>query len=83
LTLCGAEHYTFTDFAVTLPALARLAPGLRKELAVGSIDGRRALAIEGRYLSAFFRSRLKGTAEPLLTRASASYPEVSFERGTH
>jgi hypothetical protein len=83
LTLRGAEHYTFTDFAVTLPTLARLAPLLRKELAVGSINGRRALAIERRYLSAFFHGHLNGTAEPLLTRASASYPEISFERGRH
>jgi predicted dienelactone hydrolase len=82
LTLRGAEHYTFTDFAATLPALARLAPRLRKELAVGSIDGRRVLTIERRYLAAFFRAHLKGTREPLLTHASAFYPEVSFERGT-
>lgn len=83
LILRGAEHYTFSDFASTLPALERLAPGLRKEIPVGSINGRRALAIERRYLSAFFRSHLKGTSEPLLTRASPSFPEVSFERGTH
>lgn len=83
LTLRGAEHYAFSDFALTLPTLERLAPGLRKELQVGSIDGRRALAIERRYLGAFFRAHLKKTREPLLTRASAAYPEVSFERGTH
>jgi dienelactone hydrolase len=83
LILRGAEHYTFSDFASTLPALERLAPGLRKEIPVGSINGRRALAIERRYLSAFFRSHLKETSEPLLTRASPSFPEVSFERGTH
>jgi dienelactone hydrolase len=83
LALRGAEHYAFSDFALTLPTLERLAPGLRNELAVGSIDGRRALAIERRYLSAFFRAHLKATREPLLTRASAAYPEVSFERGTH
>ncbi len=82
LTLRGAEHYTFSDFALTLPSLERLAPGLRKQLAVGSIDGRRALAIERRYLGAFFRAHLKGTREPLLTRASAAYPEVRFKRGT-
>lgn len=83
LTLRGADHYTFSDFALTLPALERLAPGLRKELAVGSIDARRALAIERRYLGAFFRAHLKATREPLLTHASAAYPEVSFKRGTH
>jgi dienelactone hydrolase len=83
LTLRGAEHYAFSDFALTLPTLERLAPGLRKELAVGSIDGRRALAIERRYLGAFFRAHLNETREPLLTRTSAAYPEVSFERGTH
>jgi dienelactone hydrolase len=83
LTLRGADHYTFSDFAVTLPALARLAPGLRKQLAVGSIDGRRALTIERRYLGAFFRAQLKGTREPLLTRPSRAYPEVGFKRGTH
>ena len=83
LTLRGADHYTFSDFALIVPALEGLAPGLRKELAVGSIDGRRALAIERRYLGAFFRAHLKATREPLLTRASGAYPEVSFERGTH
>jgi dienelactone hydrolase len=83
LTLRGADHYTFSDFALILPALERLAPGLRKELPVGSIDGRRALAIERRYLGAFFRAHLKRTREPLLTRGSAAYPEVSFRRGTH
>jgi dienelactone hydrolase len=83
LTLRGADHYTFSDFASTLPALARLAPALRRELPVGSINGRRALTIERRYLSAFFRAQLKGTPEPLLTRPSRAYPEVGFERGTH
>lgn len=83
LTVRGAEHYTFSDFALTLPTLARLAPGLRKKVIVGSIAGRRAVQIERRYLGAFFRAHLKGTREPLLTRASKAYPEVNFERGTH
>jgi hypothetical protein len=86
LTLRGAEHYTFTDFAVTLAALEPFAsslPALRELLPIGSIEGRRALAIERRYLTAFFRSHLKGTSEPLLTHASSAHPEVSFERGTH
>jgi hypothetical protein len=83
LTLRGAEHYTFSDFVFTRATLAPFVsslPALRKLLPVGSIDGRRALAIERRYLAAFFRAHLKGTREPLLTQTSAAYPEASFER---
>jgi dienelactone hydrolase len=86
LTLRGAEHYTFSDFVLTRATLAPFVPSLptlRKLLPIGSIDRRRALAIERRYLDAFFRRHLKGTRELLLTRAFAAYPEVSFERGTH
>jgi dienelactone hydrolase len=86
LTLRGAEHYTFTDFVFTRAPLAPFVSSraaLRKLLPIGSIEGRRALAIERRYLAAFFRAHLKGARESLLTRAPAAYPEVSFERGTH
>ncbi len=57
LTVSGTNHYNFADVAV-LPSF--------RHTGVGPIDGRRAQAIVGAYLLAFFDRFLNARAAPLL-----------------
>ncbi|NUP02710.1 MAG: alpha/beta hydrolase [Nonomuraea sp.] len=69
LTVTGAEHMSFVDYAVLQPQL-----GLPKV----ALDGERALAITRAYVTAFLDLHLKGERQPLLDRPSADFPEVRF-----
>lgn len=69
LTVTGAEHLSFVDYAVLLPQL-----GLPKT----PIDGERAVKITRAYVTAFLDLHLKGKRQPLLDKPSANYPEVRF-----
>ncbi|QQQ78300.1 alpha/beta hydrolase [Saccharothrix sp. 6-C] len=69
LVVAGAEHPSFTDLGVVGPQL-----GLDFGAEVG---GERGAAITRAYVRAFFDLHLRGEPQPLLDRASASYPEVS------
>ncbi|WP_343972886.1 hypothetical protein [Kribbella koreensis] len=65
----GARHFDFTDYAVYF-----LAPPISNLVGMGSIDGRRALAIENHCLAAFLDHAYRGT--PLATLARG-YPELT------
>ncbi|GGP17548.1 alpha/beta hydrolase [Nonomuraea glycinis] len=69
LTVTGAEHLSFVDYAVLLPQL-----GLPRT----PIDGERAIKITRTYVAAFLDLHLKGKRQPLLDKPSATYPEVRF-----
>ncbi|WP_049558172.1 alpha/beta hydrolase family protein [Nonomuraea sp. SBT364] len=69
LTVTGAEHMSFVDYAVTLPQLG---------LPEFPIDGERALKITRTYVTAFLDLHLKGKRQPLLDKPSGDYPEVRF-----
>ncbi|MGP3929298.1 alpha/beta hydrolase family protein [Nonomuraea sp. KM88] len=69
LTVTGADHMSFMDFAVLQPQL-----GLPKT----PIDGRRALKITRTYVTAFLDTHLKGERRPILDKPSGKYPEVKF-----
>ena len=69
LTVTGAEHLSFVDYAVLLPQL-----GLPR----APIDGERAIKITRTYVAAFLDLHLRGKRQPLLDRPSATYPEVRF-----
>ncbi|MFG2957331.1 alpha/beta hydrolase family protein [Streptomyces sp. NPDC048291] len=75
LTLCGAEHATFTDEEAMIPQLARRLglPRETVELNIGTIAPARAIPAERLCLASFFDRRLRGrkAADP-----SASVPEV-------
>ncbi|GGL16469.1 esterase [Sphaerisporangium melleum] len=69
LTVTGAEHLSFIDYAVLQPQLGMPAYPL---------DGDRSLQITRTYVTAFLDLHLKGRRQPLLDRPSADYPEVGF-----
>ncbi|NRQ33808.1 alpha/beta hydrolase [Nonomuraea sp. NN258] len=69
LTVTGAEHLSFVDYAVLQPQL-----GLPK----APIDGARAIAITRAYVTAFLDLHLKGERRPLLDGPSKDHPEVRF-----
>jgi predicted dienelactone hydrolase len=72
VTIQGARHFNFTDFAVEFNPVARPLGIL------GSIDGARGLRIASAYLAAFFGQTLKDQPSPMLQGPSADYPEVRF-----
>ncbi|MEU1734097.1 alpha/beta hydrolase [Streptosporangium sp. NPDC020145] len=67
LTVTGAEHMSFVDYAVLQPQLGL--PG-------AALDGERAVTITRRYVTAFLDLHLKGRRQPLLDRPSGDFPEV-------
>ncbi|MDP9866207.1 MULTISPECIES: alpha/beta hydrolase family protein [Streptosporangium] len=69
LTVTGAEHMSFVDYAVLQPQL-----GLPEH----PLDGERAVEITRTYVTAFLDLHLKGRRQPLLDRPSADHPEVRF-----
>lgn len=72
LTLTGARHFNFADFAVLYAPIIKLSDGL------GQIDGRRGLAITTTYVAAFFDRYLKGEPAPILDGPAPTFPEVQF-----
>ena len=73
LTVQGTAHQNFTDRTVSFWPL------LRPVGMLGSIDGRRGLAITSRYVRAFFDGLLHGTRSSLLAGPNSAYPEVRFQ----
>ncbi|MDX6292754.1 MAG: hypothetical protein QOH50_1829 [Kribbellaceae bacterium] len=71
-TIDGVRHFNFTDYGVYF-----LAPPIRNLVALGNIDGKRALAIQADYVVAFLDHVVRGTPEPLLNGPSQQYPEVN------
>ncbi|MCF6471758.1 alpha/beta hydrolase [Nonomuraea sp. MG754425] len=69
LTVTGAEHMSFVDYAVLQPQLG---------LPAAAIGGERAITITRAYVTAFLDRHLKGERRPLLDGPSADYPEVRF-----
>ncbi|WP_189246041.1 alpha/beta hydrolase family protein [Streptosporangium pseudovulgare] len=69
LTVTGAEHMSFVDYAVLQPQLG---------LPAAPIDGERSIAITRAYVGAFLDLHLKGERRPLLDGPSDDYPEVRF-----
>ncbi|GAA3179091.1 alpha/beta hydrolase [Nonomuraea roseoviolacea subsp. carminata] len=69
LTVTGAEHMSFVDYAVLQPQLG---------LPASPIDGERSLRITRAYVTAFLDTHLRGERRPLLDGPSAEYPEVKF-----
>ncbi len=72
LTLRGARHFNFADDAVFYNPL------LHAMQMLGSMDGRRGLALTTAYVAAFFDQYLKAQPQGLLNGPSAAYPEVQF-----
>lgn len=63
--IIGAEHFNFTDYGAY-----HLAAPADFLIALGSVDGRDALAITSAYLGAFLDHVVGGRSEPLLTEPS-------------
>lgn len=75
LTITGARHFNFADYALLYTPVVKLAGGL------GAIDGRRGLAIATAYVEAFLDRNLQGRPAPLLAGPMSEYPEVQFGSG--
>ncbi len=73
VTIRGARHFNFTDYAV------EFSPALKLLKLLGPIDGRRGLHISSAYVLAFFDTTLKQRESPLLQGSSTDFPEVKFE----
>jgi dienelactone hydrolase len=71
LVLAGAEHQSFTDGPLLSGALG-VTP------ASGVLPAARAAELTRTYVAAFLDRHLKGERQPLLDKASARYPEVTF-----
>ncbi|PUU80940.1 hypothetical protein B9Z19DRAFT_1078176 [Tuber borchii] len=80
LSLKGAEHVTFTDFAplVEVLGLKNLFPKEDIEGVVGTIGGLRAMTIQRVYLKAFFDKVIEHCKGNLFNGTDPNYPEVSF-----
>nr|WP_238342294.1 hypothetical protein [Actinopolymorpha rutila] len=75
-SITGARHFNFTDYGAYY-----LARPLRALLALGPIDGDRALTVQNAYLVAFLDHVVHGSSRPLLTAShSSKYPEVRVLR---
>lgn len=74
--LDGSKHVTYTSGSALAAALAFGAPAD----AFGSIPAERANHIINAYIVSFFDQYLKDAPSPLLSAASAEYPEVLFEQ---
>ncbi|HEV2494015.1 MAG TPA: hypothetical protein VG204_13195 [Terriglobia bacterium] len=73
VTLHGARHFNFSDSAVLFSPLLHIGGML------GTINGRRGLAVTRDYVLAFFNQYLNHQDSPLLAGASATYPEVTLK----
>ncbi|MEU8385638.1 alpha/beta hydrolase [Streptosporangium sp. NPDC048865] len=69
LTVTGAGHMSFVDYAVLQPQLG---------LPDTPVGGERSLGITRAYVTAFLDLHLKGRHRPLLDGPSAGHPEVRF-----
>ncbi len=75
-SITGARHFNFTDYGAYY-----LARPLRALLALGSIDGDRALTVQNAYLVAFVDHAVHGADRSLLTASHpGSFPEVRVLR---
>ncbi|KAH6676753.1 PAF acetylhydrolase family protein [Halenospora varia] len=77
LEVLGTAHGSFTDLPLLVDALGLTGhlPDAVTEL-LGSVAGPRGLEIIRVYVGAFFDKVLRGQSSGLLSKASASYPEV-------
>ncbi|MEU1668093.1 lipase [Streptomyces sparsogenes] len=76
----AAEHNSFTDYEIVLPALAEhltLPEGFQKQM-IGTVDPARFTASRRAYLTAFFDRHLRGLHRPLLDGPSPRHPDVRF-----
>jgi hypothetical protein len=70
LMVTGTEHASFTDLGVLASQLG---------IDIGAtIDANRALAVTRAYTRAFFDQHLRCQPQPLMSRPSPRYPEITF-----
>jgi predicted dienelactone hydrolase len=82
LRLDGSAHLSFNDGQLLYPQVAGvlgLGPADLVTL-VGSINPQRSIAVQRRYLRAFFDQHLRQRREPLLAGPSPRFPEIQFVR---
>ena len=69
-TIQGMQHFNFSDMSLYYSPVLKLTGGL------GTIEGKRGIAITRAYLRTFFDHYSQGIDTPLLQENSAEYPEV-------
>jgi dienelactone hydrolase len=73
ITIRGANHFSFSD---QMLVKSHYVIGMMRLLGVGSLEGRRGLAITAEYIHTFFDVYLKDAPAVSLKKASQLYPEV-------
>jgi dienelactone hydrolase len=71
VVVSGAHHLNFTDYGLYF-----LGPPLRNLIGLGSIDGRRAVAIEEDYLAAFLNHAVQNASTTGIEALRTKYPEA-------
>ncbi|MFI5693747.1 alpha/beta hydrolase family protein [Kribbella sp. NPDC051586] len=73
VTVSGAHHLNFTDYSLYF-----LGPPLRSLIGLGSIDGRRALAIQNDYVAAFLSHAVEKAPTTAIDALRTKYPEATL-----
>jgi dienelactone hydrolase len=73
ITIRGANHFSFSD---QMLLKSQYVIGALRLFGLGSLDGRRGLAITADYVHTFFDVYLKGAPAALLKNLSGKYPEI-------
>ncbi|MEO6084158.1 MAG: lipase, partial [Umezawaea sp.] len=79
IALRGAAHLTYSDYEVLIPQAAALLELTEEQIQaeIGTVDPRRAVAVQRAYPKAFFDLHLRRTGH-LLDGPSPRFPEVVF-----
>jgi hypothetical protein len=72
VTVSGAHHLNFTDYSLYF-----LGPPLRGLIGLGSIEGKRVLAIQNDYVAAFLNHAVQNATTEGLETLRTKYPEAS------
>jgi hypothetical protein len=75
ITIRGANHFSFSD---QMLLKSHIVIELLRIFGLGSLDGRRGLAITAEYVHTFFDVYLKDAPADLLNKPSQLYPEVQY-----
>ncbi|MCS0602471.1 hypothetical protein NX794_14800 [Streptomyces sp. LP11] len=84
LRLTGTRHFSYTDYESFMPQVAARLGATDEQLVefTGPLDATRALAIQRRFLLAYFDLHLHNRRTRILDGPSPRYPEVRFIDGT-
>src|SRR5204862_4520276 len=81
LKISGATHMSFCDDAACYKLVGALSALDRKQKRFGTIDPLRMMAVQSKYLKAFFDFVLKGGSDDIFRSPDPEFPEVMSQKG--